>query len=377
MVTKNELQDLRSYQSGANYVLSIYLDTDQSKVANLNRGFEAALKAELKNAEARIQDPAEKAIFNGLMSRALDFAASHTPKARGLVLFLNSEGSLWMKELNIPTNTQAIWDKTAFVVPLAEALDEYRRYAVAIATRSNAKVCMVQLGRKEKEVKLHSSGRVRHIKTTGMDHLYSQAGIQRNADEHVHAHLKQVVKALERAAAETPFDRLVLAGLNGVTNELFNLLPKGLASRVVGTAALPFDATDEQICSEVEKLETEVERRFELDRVAELLNAAGHRTRATTNGKETLKALNERRVRDLVLSENMKVAGGRCNACAAVYPTGVPRCDYCNGPLEPVENILPAAVARALADGAGIELLRDDAAERLNTHGGMGAFLRY
>jgi peptide subunit release factor 1 (eRF1) len=373
MVTKADLAGLEAYKLSSGPVLSIYLDVDQSKPANRNRGFEACLAGELRGLTAKCADECEIRDFEASAGRVTDFVSKYVPNAHSLVIFAQSTGSLWARELSVPTKTQVWWQGAAHIQPLVEAMDEYQRHAVVLVDRQQARIFTVQLGKIEKHADIQSAGRVRHVKTAGRDHLFSQSGFQRRADAHVHSHLKRVVEVLEDVARSRPFERLILVGTSETTSELARMLPKWLYSRLVGSITLSINATDAEILSAVEQLEHAAERSFEVAQVDELLDG----NLASTIVADTLRAINERRVRQFVYSEGSPIPGGRCRICGSVYDSSAINCDYCGVPVEPVDDVIEPATTRALASGASIEELRGEAAERLNAKGGLGAFLRY
>jgi peptide subunit release factor 1 (eRF1) len=377
MLTKTDLNSLQDYERFAGRTLSIYLDTDQGNAANLNRGFETALQADLKLAENKFEEGSDRRNFQVCAARAIDFVSKYAPHARGLVLFSNTMGSLWARELNVPTKTEVHWNDAAYLEPLAGALNEYQRYALIVGSRSHAKIYTMMMGRLEQRYDVHAKGRVRHVKGVGMDHLYSQAGIQRKADERVHSHLLHVCELLEHLAVEAPFERLVLAGTTEVTSELFQILPKWLRSRVAGSLTLSIDAPNSDLLTAVNELEQRVERQTEFDRAVELIDAAGHKAKATVGIAATVKALNEKRVRELVFSENHTLRGGHCKVCDAVYSEATTVCEYCGTSVAAIDDLIHLAAARALLDGARIAQVRNEAAAHLNVSGGVGAFLRY
>jgi peptide subunit release factor 1 (eRF1) len=55
----------------------------------------------------------------------------------------------------------------------------------------------------------------------------------------------------------------------------------------------------------------------------------------------------------------------------------ISNCDFCGLPVKPAEDLIEAILAKSLAEGATIEQVRGEAAEKLNAAGGIGAFLRY
>jgi peptide chain release factor subunit 1 len=377
MVTKTDLASLHEFEFSPGRVLSVYLDVDQSKAANLNRGFEAALERELQAISRTFDDESALRDFESCADRAREFVAKYVPGGRGLVVYAKSNRSMWARELTVPTETCVRWGEAAYLHPLVEALDEYERYGLVLVDRLHAYIYTVFLGQIEKRAEIHGLGRVRHVKSAGRDHLYSQARFQRRADEHIHSHLKRVVEILETFHKTAPFERLVLSGTNEATSEMYRVLPKWMRTRVVGSLALPTGATDGEILAAVKTLENNVERGFEIAYVEKLMDAAGGSQKATASASETFRALNENRVLEFVYAEDCPMEGGRCSECGAVYASPDLSCDYCNIPVDAVEDVIECAASQALATGASIEQLRGEAAERLNALGGVGAFLRY
>ena len=92
---------------------------------------------------------------------------------------------------------------------------------------------------------------------------------------------------------------------------------------------------------------------------------------------ETLEALNEKRVRELVYSEGLTARGGVCDSCQAVFPDDTMVCNFCGLPVKPADDLIETAIGMALAEGAAIEQVRGEAAAKLKAAGGIGAFLRY
>ena len=96
MITKKNLRELieRKPKSGSS-TLSVYLDTDQSVAANLNRKFEVALFNGLRAVEATV-DSGQQLDFSENSIRVLEFVEAYRPQAKGLAIFSNaSENFFW------------------------------------------------------------------------------------------------------------------------------------------------------------------------------------------------------------------------------------------------------------------------------------------
>src|SRR4029077_16982026 len=81
-------------------VLSVYLNVDQSRQANLNRGFERQLKDTMASTRSWIHDPSDLEKFTLAAHYIADFVSAYRPVARGLVLFFDaSDGFFWHTEV--------------------------------------------------------------------------------------------------------------------------------------------------------------------------------------------------------------------------------------------------------------------------------------
>jgi peptide subunit release factor 1 (eRF1) len=355
----------------------VYLDVDQSHAENLNRKFELAFDSKIKEAGRSFEEEYEERDFNSCASDVRSILHAYEPRARGLVVFARSTGSIWMRELNVPVTTEVFWGPKAHVQQFLEALGEFETHAVVVTDRSRSRIFTVKLGALEKHAEIQAMQAVRHSRTAGTDHLYSQSHLQRRADEHALSHHKRVVQLLEHVSKFTPFDRLILAGATDATSELFRLLPKTFRRKVIASASLPATATESQILEEVLFIGRKAECAHELETIEVLITAAAKCNRGVTGLAATLSALNTNRVRDLVYPAATAFRGGVCVQCDALFANDTMNCEFCGMPVKPAEDLMEAILAKALSEGATIEQVRGEAAEKLNAAGGIGAFLRY
>jgi len=379
MISRDEVEGLmrREVRPGSP-VLSVYLDTDQSQEINIERGFETVLKDMLREINQRL-DKDEKGKFQADAERVQRFVKEeyHDVK-RGLVIFCDQSEDLFQHiELNVRVRSVARWDDTPYVRPLVELLDEYERYCVALADRERARLFTIYLGEIEEHRETEASADVRHIKSSGLDHLRSQMNIERKADEHAHWHFKHVVEWLSWLARKYEFDRLVLAGTDEATSHISALLPTRLQPRVVRRMNMPLDVSDAYVLEETLKVEQEVEREREQELVRELLEAAPKHDRAVVKLGATLRAIDEWRVMHLVYADGFTPPGGECVNCGALYAEKKDACDYCGRAVREVGDLIDRADARVLEMSGKVEEVFGDAATRLRREGSIGALLRW
>jgi peptide subunit release factor 1 (eRF1) len=150
-----------------------------------------------------------------------------------------------------------------------------------------------------------------------------------------------------------------------------------MRSKVVASTSISTDATENEIVEEVLSLGLNAERTMEKKKTELLMTRSAKRQNAVAGLQATLDALNSNRVHELVYSEGCFTSGGICHQCESVFPSDTVDCPFCGQRVEPADDLMEAAIAKALAEDAGIEQLRGEAADRLKTIGGIGAFLRY
>jgi peptide chain release factor subunit 1 len=357
-------------------VLSIYLDTDESKEINLNRGFEKHLKDITGSIRRTITDPAEAERFATAASHISDFLSVYKVHARGLAMFYDAaDGFFWHDELNVATDTQVRWDRELFLQPLAGALDEFERYGVVLLDHANMRLFRMFLGSIEEVAHRHFSRKaVQHIKSVGLDHLGSANTAQRRADENVRINLRHMIKDIDALVQSEHVEHLVLAGTPEMTSELRDLLPKRLELRVVGAIVLPFEASPGEVLAGASRLAEEYERSGEAITVREVMTAAAKNGKAVAGLARTLNAVNHGRVWQLIYSAGFRPTGFECTKCAALVTLERSECAYCGGRLRAVHDVVERAVEHALRSGARIEVVKGEASAALK--GGIAAFLK-
>ena len=351
MISRQDLKALLSQKlNNGDKVLSVYLDVDQGRAVNLNRGFEAAFKSLVQSVEKGLEN-SEKKTFQEAARRAGAFLADYQPSGKSVVYFGDSRGDFaWHRSLGVSLANRVNYQTRPFVRPLIEARDEFERYGVVLTDRARARLFTVFLGSIEEKHEAFAEAEVRKFDASGSDQMRSQMNFQRKADEHARWHLKHVAEIIDRLSVAERFDRLVLAGTTEAVGELKGLLPDRLRRLVVGTVSLAIDAGDAQILEETIRLLERVERESENAIVADLLTAAAKNHQAVLGFEETLQALREGRIRRLVYGGEPEVGGGRCPSCDQLF-RGTEVCPNCQTDLHSLDDLLEVLVARVFEEG--------------------------
>jgi peptide chain release factor subunit 1 len=378
MISRTELQPLLERKPvPESPVLSVYLDTDQSKASNLQRRFEASLHAMLRSIETALHGE-QLENFSADAALVRDYVSDRQPGGKAVIVFSDdSERFFWSRELQVPTRNNARWNQVPYTIPLLALLDDYERYGVALVDKERGRLFTVYMGEIQEHANALASLSVRHIKETGTDHMLSENRFQSKAAMHAHLHLKHVAEMLNKLADQYRFDRLLLGGPVEATGELQNLLSKRVRRRVVERLSLPVTANAREILQEVLGVEQRIERQMEERLVDELIAGADPHHPFTLGLERTVRALCEGRVWRMVYADGFTPRGGRCSNCGMLFARGEGACDYCGAGIVAVDDLLQPMIDRALEQDGRVEEVAGNAASRLQHAGGIGAVLRF
>lgn len=380
MISRRDLHELLSLPPDTESpVLSLYLDVDQQRAINLNRGFESVLRNLIRQIEQGLGNNSRLKEFLGDARLAGSFVSDYQPAGKSLVLFCDaSKGFTWHRSLNISLDSIAHWSPRVYLRPVVEARDEFERCGVILTDRTRARLFTVYMGSIEEHHEAFAEAETRKVDASGMDQMYSQMNFQRKADEHVRWHLKRVGEMADRMVEAKRFSRLILGGTQEVTSELRNLLSERLKNCLVGTVTLPIDAGTADILRETVTLEAAAEREEEDLLVQRLLTAAAKEKQAVVGLSKVLAALNLSRVRHLVYSDGFKASGAECRECGGLFESYTKKCRDCEGLQIESSDLLNAGIGRVLREGGEVEQLKSSAAVNfLKKAQGIGAYLRF
>ena len=358
-------------------LLSVYLDTDQSKAANLNKGHERALAAKLKTISEGLAQNVDRKEFDAAARLVQEFVGDRQVSHKALVIFADASRILFSRDFQVEIPTEVQWGKPR-VAPYIEALDEFERQTIVVTDKWRARILSVFLGTLETTTEIQDIPHTTHIHATGKGRLETQTHDQRHADENTKKHVKHIIRALESVLASYPSNRIVIGGNPEAVGELFHLLPKGIKAKIAGIGHSSMADSFDKVIETAHQVCIGSERDNEIRSVDHLLEIATQRHKAITGVAGTIDAVRERRPLTLYYAEGLKLPGKSCVACGAIFGTDKSApCTSCGSHLEASEDLIDQLLVTTLNCGARIEQVRGAAAEKLQTVGGIGAVLRY
>ncbi|MGH2660263.1 MAG: Vms1/Ankzf1 family peptidyl-tRNA hydrolase [Actinomycetota bacterium] len=367
------LRKLAEWDPGGVPITSVYLTVDGRRYPRKS-DYDVRLDELLRRARAQaegLSNPAVRSVESDLGAiRSYVHDEFERGDTRGLALFSAHAAGLWEEvRLPRPVHDRVTVASAADVLPLEQALETYRSLCMALVDYEKARLFLSELGRVEEVTAVWDEVPGRHDQGG-----WAQMRMQRHVDDHRQRHLKRVAEALFRLLKRRPFEALVLAGPAEARLELQRNLHPYLRARVRAGLTLAMTATVDEVAAACLAVEEELERGAETVKVEALKEAVDSGGRAVTGLAETLAALAEGRVGELVVSLDLAASGLSCPSCGRLTDHGS-KCPTCGTKMEAVPDVVEAAVALALRQGCRVQTVVDR--DGLAHHGGIGALLRF
>lgn len=360
MFTLEDVQTL--LHEAGDQTLSITLEVNPALPEN--QATTPAWRIWLKNALKDIEknrSADQTATWNDLRRRVDAYFQLYIPQGRGLALYLGPDGFQREYELSLPFQNRAVFGPPV-VAPLIWALDEYEHYLVVRVDSEKAQFLEAYLGGAGTEesirLDLDSSDWREHVIMPPTSVTSFSAGtvqgslrdrFQDRVDEHIERFHREVASRAQKLADRYGAERIILGGTEEAAHAVRALLPDTLRQRVIAILPIPLRAAPHEVLEQALPAALDYERQYELNLVNEIIGLAKSASGRGALGREqVMRALEQRRVDTVVVP----------------------------WPLEDEElrNQLPL---QAFAGGSDIEMVRGDAATKLQAEGGMAARLYY
>lgn len=366
MITKSDLQELLMYQPEHD-VLSIYLNTDPAE------GNVEVHKLRLRSMMKEVNRPEDEAVIKQFIEHKFDWTG------RSIAIFSCAEKDfLRTYTLAVPVRNRVRLSNRPYVKPLANIIDSYGGYGVALVDQQSIRLFYFHLG-ELREQSVSTGESVRRVKRGGG----SQAAGRRGGTAGRTIHGNEVTERNIKDAAQTAVNffsendvRLVLIG--GTSDNVSSFqgqLPKKWQSLIAGTFPISMNAGKQEILERALRIGHEVEQRREAKLVNTVVTRAAKDQGAVVRLDDTLSAVHEGRVQILLIRDGFRSPGFRCKSCQYITSQQVDQCPFCSGEFEKIPDAVESAVRRVMKTGSDVEVL--DADRDFGTFENIGAILRY
>lgn len=365
MFTQQELRELVDYQSES-AMISLYLNTDPS--LGSADGYRIRLRNMLKSIE---KSPNVDRIFKY-------FETEYDWAGKSVAVFCDVDNQFFQVfPLAVPVQDLISVGERSNVRPLTALVDSFGGYGVVLVDKQGARLFHFHLG-ELKEQEGFFGDEVRQSKGSGsaMTGMRGGAGVQpRVVEETVERNMREMVEFTTHFFEQKHIRRIILCGADENLAQFKTHLPKAWQSLIVGSfAASMTDSFTEILDRTMEVgLQAEVERENQL--VEKLITQSAKKSAAVVGLDATLEAVNQGRVKTLVVTKGFVTPGYYCADCDLISMSPIGTCEGCGEPVKSVEDIVSLAVNLTMKHGGDVEVVHDETP--LSKAGHIGAFLRY
>ncbi|MGC3999824.1 MAG: hypothetical protein QM767_21230 [Anaeromyxobacter sp.] len=212
--------------------------------------------------------------------------------------------------------------------------------------------------------------------------LEREAKDERHQEEYIQKARRAALAEVMRLLGETPDAKLILVGPAATLAAFERELPERARERVIARMPRPPDWTGkggqlrDGVLAEVEKAIAVHGKQSQGKAIDAVVGQSLRGGLAVLGPDDVVQALNQGRVHRLVIEEDFARTGWLCDNCNCLGQNAEAAevCPYCGGAVRAVQFLGEALVARALAEGAEVELVPHH--NKLHSYRGVGAFLR-
>jgi peptide chain release factor subunit 1 len=372
MITRKDIERLVKLHTDDG-IVSAYIKVDPRLAYERNQPsmkFKGAFARARRNADERTIG-----VLDRERDRILEYLDDWEQHGKALVIFASTPAGVWEAiELDVAIPTVVSVANDPDTSHLARALEENPRLAVVLLDGGEARLYFAEQGQEREKGRVEDELPSRHDQGG-----WSQGRYQRHVEFHKSQHLREVADQLKDIYHAQGFDRIVLVGVDEVTNEFAGLLQEPLNGRVIGHLAADFkQEKDDSIMDRARQLAEEDERSSEAALVEQVIGFAAAGGKGVVGLDDTILRLIEKQVDTLVVIEGLSEEGSRCLNCEYFAAKSFTKCPVCSSnECEEIPDVVEHAVEHALANGSQVNFVHDAAEEMLQARGGIGALLRY
>jgi len=373
MLSSAELKEISSFEGNDSYFVTLYLNVDP--MFNKRGDYMVHFKNMIRDTVGTLDRAVYKRV-KGDLERVENYVlANKRMFKKGLALFSSEEKSFWKDyHLNVPVRNELIVDKTPYVKPLMDIMDNYQRYAVLLVDKESARIFVIHLGEIVEYGEVHTPDVPGRHKKGGWFAL-SQNHYERHIEHHVSLHLRDVVERLDSFIRGEYIGRLIIAGSDEAVSAVKGMLHRTVRDKIIGDVKLEMFARPDEVLNKVGPVVLDFEKMKEEETVEGLIARAMKNNNAVLGLEDVLNALQEQRVMKLVFIKDYRASGYSCRSCGYLSVQRAEHCPYCGGKIDTVDYIVDLAGERAIQQGALVEVVLEN--KRLSDAGGIGAFLRF
>jgi peptide chain release factor subunit 1 len=363
MMQEQDLQELAELVTDEGPILSLYLNLDRHNRSGDEH--KLALRQLLSQAAEQGAVPADIERIERFFETEFD------RQGRSVACFSCQARKFWRAfPLLVPTPNAVYVGRRPYLKPLSDLFDNYECFAVIMVDREGARILTYRLGALAdtagtlgEEVKRHRQGGLAAQK------------LQRHEDQEARHNLRDAAEWAGDYLAQNNISRAVISGTEENLAALRTLMPRALADKVVGSVNLDVNASPAEAWERAYEVTQASQKAQEAELLEQVITLAHKGGAGALGMADTLAALQQGRVHQLLVDSSLRQPGAQCPQCSAVIVETLDACPYCGGKLLRSGDVVNLAVHAAMDAGVKVSSLEPNA--RLTEVGQIAAVLRY
>lgn len=355
-----DLKVLSEIQNDKDTFLSVYTTARKE-----DRSF---VSSRLKMMSKALPEDLRKAFEKTLALSEPMLSAQPVKNEKGRAILASApQGFLQVYRLGLAVEPLVVLDSSPFLLPLARLRSDYGDYGLLLVDSREARLFLVRSNILEERGKASIDLMNKHKKGG-----WSQMRFNRLRRGAIKSFLKETIDDIQGLEDLAKMSGLVIAGPGEAKDQLVEIMPQSLKSKLLGTLDLSMDA----LPSDLVRLGGRAANQDngQKQEAASELKAAILKGRPAAYGPEEVReALLQGRVKTLV-QNNFQIPGMVCQSCRLIPEISQSNCPSCGGNISH-ENLAEELYELAQRTGAEVVLVEDDSF--LESIGGIGAILRY
>lgn len=365
MFSEKDLQALLDYSSEGQ-VLSVYLDTDPTKMNN------DIAKLKLRNLLKTVELPKDVQAVEDYVNLEYDWSA------KGLVIFSDQDSGFFQTyQFNLSFPTKVFVGTKPTVRPLVRLIDIFTGWGVVLVDKEGARLFSYNFGELS-EIDAVSGEEIKQTKRGGGNALPGRMGganASANVEKSIEQNIKDVVESADTFFRKQHIRRIMIGGTDDNIARFKDELPKSWQSLVVGEFPMSMTAGYTEVLEKAteEALASRKKRNQVLVEQAVTLAAKG--SHGVIGLNDTLGAIREGRVKTLLVMQDFEQEGFQCNGCGYLSTQALEKCPFCGGTFERIRTAVEGAIQEALRNSAKVKVISES--EPLEKAGSIAAIMRY
>jgi peptide subunit release factor 1 (eRF1) len=368
------LSRLIAFEATTLPVISLYLNTQADKTGKPQ--FESFLRKEFANwARTWPASSPERQSFEKDMERIQQYLDIELkPSAKGVAIFACYGCGEFFEavQLKAPMDENRLYVyNQPHLYHLVRLDDEFPRYAALVTDANSARIFVFGLGGTLDTEQVQGK-KVQRAKVGG----WSQARYQRRVENADKDHAKEVIEALARIVREESVSFVVLAGDPQIVPMLQEQMPKEIADKVIDIVKIDSKAREHEVLEKTLEAMRQQDAKTDAEKVEQLYSEYRARGLAVTGPEDTLTALANGQVDELLISATLEKTRDGEEPVEAILAPEIPDSQGGTDSDEPRQVLLAdLLVTKAKQTDARVSFIEDP--ELLARVDGVGAFLRW